>query len=198
MRFGRWREWAKWQQSTFYAPIIVPTTDKAFVRTDIFLNVERMYFSSSKIKRKKNEPKKNNNIINRWVVCVAICAPRSDRRFCIRLLLLLGANAASTIRSTLPFKQWKAKKREKKNSAVDRFFLQEQEKCSSVRILFFLRQFYFRSYREGYWKSFFFFTFRSQQPNVYGPIFFLFALDRLFASDAWKCIVCNPVRFFFS
>lgn len=47
-----------WNSLSLFMPIIVPTTDKAFARTDIFLNVERMYFSSSENTKKTERTKK--------------------------------------------------------------------------------------------------------------------------------------------
>lgn len=147
-------------------------------------------FRVRKIKRKERTRRANKKNY-KSMGGVAISVQRSD------WFLHTAADAiCSTLYPNRSRRTRKKKKttRERKN-AVDIYFFRAGKEffCVDFLYIIFLRRFYFRSHRDGYWKSFFFPSFRSQQqPNVYGRFFP--RSTRLFASDAWKCIVCNPVR----
>lgn len=112
---------------------------------------------------------------------MAIGARRGQIGFCIRSLSFRPF-AQHTLSKQLEAREkcarrngvWSERKREREKgrNAVDNvifFFRAGKEFFSVDFILSFLRRIYFRSHREGYWKSFF--LSRSQPPNVYGPLF---------------------------
>lgn len=157
-----------------------------------------MYFSSSKMKERKT-----NTIFFDYKSMggATICAPRSDRGFCIRLLLLLVLMPfrpfAQHFIQTVKGKKEKRRRKQKKNCAVDiyNFF-------PAAGKVFFCVDFIFSSsilfpFVSGRILEKFFFFLLAHSSRMFMGDFFVFLLSSFVCSHRMHESVLFAIRFVF-